>query len=109
MITISIENAAKELAKELKNTVEYSNYRQAYARIKLDPTAQDIMTSMEQIQLKIQEMLAEGLPVDEEFQKLYQLQHQAVTNSTLAQFFAAQEAFSEVMKKADQIINQELE
>ena len=67
MITISIENAAKELAKELKNTVEYSKYRQAYARIKLDPTAQDIMTSMEQIQLNTRNACGRTA-VDEEFQ-----------------------------------------
>ncbi|HZK24384.1 MAG TPA: YlbF family regulator [Oscillospiraceae bacterium] len=109
MITISIENAAKELAKELKATTEFADLRQAQARIKLDPAAQDIMAEMEQIQVNIQEMLTDGLPVDEEFQKLYQLQHQAVANTTLSQYFSAQEAFSLIMKNADQIINQELE
>lgn len=107
--TISIEHAAKLLAKELKATEEFSNLRQAQARIKLDPAAQDIMAEIEQTQVNIQEMLTDGLPVDEELQKLYQLQHKAVANQTLAQYFTAQETFSEVMKMADQIINEELE
>ena len=108
VIIITIESAALELAKELKKTEEYNNLRAAQARIQLDPTAQDIVMAMEKIQERIQELHAEGLPVNEEFQKLYQQQHKAAANPTLARYFQAHEAFSNLMKKADIIINDEL-
>ncbi|MCR3923287.1 MAG: YlbF family regulator [Firmicutes bacterium] len=108
VIIITIEKAATELAQVLKETEEYANLRAAQARIKLDPTAQSIIAELEQVQGRIQELHSQGLPVEEDIQKLVPVEQKALQNPTLSRLFQAQEQFGEVMKTADKIINKEL-
>ncbi|MDW7650068.1 MAG: YlbF family regulator [Bacillota bacterium] len=108
MIPISVENTAKELAKAIKETDEYANLNSAHARIKLDPTAQDLISQMETSQQTIQQAQMQGQPVEGDIQQLQQLQQQAMQNETLKQLFQAQEAFGKVMEEANKVINQEL-
>jgi cell fate (sporulation/competence/biofilm development) regulator YlbF (YheA/YmcA/DUF963 family) len=106
--TISVENAAQELAKAIKETEAYTNLNSAHARIKLDPSAQDLISQMETSQQSIQQAQMQGQPVEDEIKQLQQLQGQAMQNETLKQLFQAQEAFGKVMEETNKIINQEL-
>ncbi len=80
----------------------------AQARIKLDPTAQKIISDIEESQQRIQQAQAQGQPVQSEVQQLKVLQTKAQSNETLKRFFTAQESFSKVMEKANKIISAEL-
>lgn len=108
MITITIKEAAKELAAALKQTSEYVDLMAAQARIQLDPAAQDIIARMNEIQQRMEASHAQGFPVEEEVKEYYQAQHQAMANTTLQKFFQAQEDFGKVLQQANDILNNEL-
>ncbi len=80
----------------------------AQARIKLDPTAQQLIADIEESQQRIQQAQAQGQPVQSEIQQIQLLQTKAQNNETLKRFFKAQEDFSKVMEKANKIITTEL-
>ncbi|MBS4030070.1 MAG: YlbF family regulator [Clostridiales bacterium] len=63
---------------------------------------------MEQSQRKIHEAQSQGQQVSDDIQQLQLLQQKAMNNETLNGFFKAQEEFSKVMEKANQIITREL-
>ncbi len=108
MRNISIENSAKELAKAIKETEEYSNLTSAHARVKLDPSAHDLLSEMEKGQQNIQQAQSQGQPVQGEIQQLQQLQQKALQNETIKTLVQAQEAFGKVMEEANSVINREL-
>jgi cell fate (sporulation/competence/biofilm development) regulator YlbF (YheA/YmcA/DUF963 family) len=74
----------------------------------LDPTAQQLITDIEESQQRIQEAQAQGQPVQSEIQRIQLLQTKAQENETLKRFLVAQEAFGKVMNSANQIITNEL-
>ena len=109
MRTISVESSAKDLANAIKETEEYANLNSAHARIKLDPTAQELVSEMEGSQQKIQQAQSQGqAPGQEDIQQLQLTQQKAMQNETLKQLFQAQEAFGKVMEEANKVISQEL-
>lgn len=108
MRTISVETLAKDLAKAIKETDEFANLNAAQARIQLDPSAQQLITDMEQSHQGIQQAQSMGQPVQSEIQQLQLIQQKAMQNPTLKQLFEAQQAFGKVMEEVNEIINQEL-
>ncbi len=103
-----METTAKEFAQAIKETSEYSDLNAAQARIKLDPTAQKLISDIEESQQRIQQAQSQGQPIQSEVQQIQLLQAKAQENETLKRFFTAQEAFSKVMEEANQIITKEL-
>ena len=108
MRTISVENLAKDLASAIKETEEYANLNAAQARIQLDPSAQQLITDMEESHQSIQQAQSMGQPIEGGIQHLQLIQQKAMLNPTLKQLFEAQQAFGKVMEGINQIINQEL-
>jgi cell fate (sporulation/competence/biofilm development) regulator YlbF (YheA/YmcA/DUF963 family) len=97
-----------DFAKAIKETTEYADLNAAQARIKLDPTAQQLISDIEESQQRIQQAQAQGQPVQSEIQRIQLLQSKAQENETLKRFLVAQEAFGKVMNTANQIITDEL-
>lgn len=108
MRTISIETLAKDLARAIKETDAYANLNAAQARIQLDPSAQELISQMEENHQYIQQAQLNGQAVDREIQQMQLLQQKAMQNSTLKSLFDAQQAFGKEMEKVNHIINQEL-
>ena len=109
MRTISVESSAKEFVNAIKETEEYVNLDSAQAKIKLDPSAQDIVNEMEQHQLKMQQAQAQGRqPAEDDIKQMQLTQQKALENETLKQLFQAQEAFAKVMEVANKVISKEL-
>lgn len=108
MNVISLEVKAKEFAEAVKETEAYSDLQAAEARIKLDPVAQELVNELTQSQQQIQQNQAQGQPVETDMQNLQLLQQKAMANETLKRYFEAQQAFSQVMEQANQVITSEL-
>ncbi len=106
---MSLEEKAKELAKEVMKTEEYANLNSAKARVKVDPNAQDIINELKSEQDYIQRSRLEGKPVDNDRVIKYQtLQKKAIENVTLQRLFKAQQEFGRVMQKVNETLDKEL-
>lgn len=106
---MSIETKAKELAQLLKETEEYQNLTSAQTRVRLDPTAEDLVKQMQAKQEEIYQAQMTGQPPTPELtQEIQFLDTQIKSNLTLANFVKAQEGFSEKMNELNEIIGKEL-
>ncbi len=106
---MSIDEKCKELAVAVKKTEEYQNLSSAHARLKLDITAQDLITKIQKLQEDIHRAQMEGLPVDNaKVDEMKALHVSAQQNETLNRLFKCQEAFNALMQQISEKISYEL-
>lgn len=106
---MSLEAKAKELAQLLKETDEYKDLTSAQTRIKLDPTAEDLVQQMQAKQQEIHQLQQQGKePSPDQVQQIQFLDSQVKSNLTLTNFVKAQEAFSQKMNEVNNTIGKEL-
>lgn len=106
---LSLEEKAKELAQSLKETEEYKGLVSAQTRVRLDPTAEDLVKQLQIKQQEIYQVQMEGnAPSPELIQQIQFLDSQVKTNLTLKNFIKAQEAFGEKMNELNETISREL-
>lgn len=106
---MTIEQKAKELAAAIKETEEYKELSSAHARLKLDVTAQDLITKLQTLQEDLQRAQMEGKQVDNaKFDEIKALHVIAGQNETINRLFTSQEKFNAVMQSVSEKISQEL-
>lgn len=106
---MSINEKANELAEVIKQTKEYEELINAKSRLKLDPTAQDLVNQFQEKQEKLQTAQQTGQEVDQEtMQTLQTLQGQMQENETIKNLMDAQQKFDEVMQQVNETVTQAL-
>lgn len=104
-----IKEKARELAAAIKETEEFKGLQSARARVKLDPTAFDLLTKLQQTQARIIGLQQQGQPITQEIvEELRTLEEQMQLNLTLRNMVEAQQKFEDMMDEVYQVLAENL-
>ena len=104
-----LKEKAADLANTIKETEEYKNLKSAEIRVKLDPSASDLINELNEQQTKMFEIQQKGEQMSPEIiQKLELLQSQFPLNQTLQHFIKAQDKFAGLMEEVNKVISENL-
>ncbi|MGI6366403.1 MAG: YlbF family regulator [Bacillota bacterium] len=104
-----IKEKARELAAAIKETEEFKGLQSARARVKLDPTAFDLLTKLQQTQARIIGLQQQGQPITQEIvEELRTLEEQMQLNLTLRNMVEAQQKFEDMMDEVNQVLAENL-
>jgi cell fate (sporulation/competence/biofilm development) regulator YlbF (YheA/YmcA/DUF963 family) len=104
-----IKEKARELAAAIKETEEFKGLQSARARVKLDPTAFDLLTKLQQTQARIIGLQQQGQPITQEIvEELRTLEEQMQLNLTLRNMVEAQQKFDDMMDEVNQVLAENL-
>lgn len=100
-----IKEKARDLAAAIKESPEFQKVQSARARVKLDPTAQDLLQRLQQAQENIILSQQQGKPMGPDaLNELRTLESQMQLNLTLKNLVDAQQEFDQVMEEVNQIL-----
>ena len=103
-----IKEKARELAAAIKETEEFKGLQSARARVKLDPTAFDLLTKLQQTQARIIGLQQQGQPITQEIvEELRTLEKQMQLNLTLRNGGSPTE-IEDMMDEVNQVLAENL-
>ncbi|WP_350342704.1 YlbF family regulator [Proteinivorax tanatarense] len=104
-----IKEKAQELADLIKESEQFEALKSAESRLKLDPTAQDLVQNFQELQQKVMEAQYSGQQPDSaDMEKLQNMQNEMKLNLTIKNMAEAQENFEGLMKEVNETVSQEL-
>ncbi len=103
---MSLEDKAKELGQEIRETEEYQELERAGDNLKSDPTAQELIQAVQEAQKTLEFSQQSGVqPGEEQVTNFNNLREQMHSNLTVRSFMKAQEDFNNVMKTVNDAIS----
>jgi len=104
---LALEDKAKELGQEIKETEEYKELERAGDNLKDDPSAQELIQAVQEAQKTIEFSQQSGVePPEEQTTNFNNLREQMHGNLTVRSFMKAQEDFNNVMKSVNDAISE---
>ena len=104
---MDIENAAKDLGKQIAQTPEYKYYTAAAKDVDEDSETSDLMRKLKEIEEKVVKAQNEGQDIDEETRKEYTEAMQVVQGKSKVQaLIASQENYMKLMNKVNNQISE---
>jgi cell fate (sporulation/competence/biofilm development) regulator YlbF (YheA/YmcA/DUF963 family) len=102
---ILIEQKAKELGEEIRNTEQYKVLETAGQKLKDDESAQDLIKELQEVQKQIEFAQRSGVPpTQEQGESFNAIRQKMEANSSVQEFMKAQQQFNTVMETVNNAI-----
>ncbi len=104
---MAINEKAKDLGKEIRETPEYQELERTGENLKADSSAQQLIQDVQEIQRQIEFAQQSGVqPDQEQVAKFNDLREQMHANISVRNFMKAQEEFNSIMKSVNDAISE---
>ena len=104
---MNVYDTANRLAREIKESEEYANYKMAKQTLNLNTSLKEKMAKFEKLRYEVQlEMMQTGKNNEEKYKQVQNLYAKLVENDEAKRFFEAETKFNVVIADVNKIIGE---
>lgn len=102
-----IMDIATQLQKELKNTPQFEELKQAYGNMKADTKSFDLFKDFQEVQLNLQKKQMSGIePTDDELKQAHDLASQLEKVPAITELMNKEQAVNQLLGQINQVVTE---